>query len=308
MNRRAPSWPLYMVTATRLLLITLTLGFIPVFLVFIAPEGPLMQVAGSIVILLLVSLNLFTGRSRISVSSSKTQIVVEEEMNFGDIELPPPILSEESTSEIRDSKIRRSRGRKAAEEPPEMELPLPFPNPNTVSMEEGSPLPDIPDEDVEGLAKIHVAKSDPELMAEAEVDRYLEQQRARRSVFRERLQRERRSEMSHRKAEEARKWADLEDGEDLSTITKIPGHGLAVMYEPEDPDPSIPQGISYFRIDDHRILKIRVSLDVPDTSRTSWQEESGQDSQAPIPPLPLPPDMEMPPPLPELPPPVSTDD
>ena len=43
-------------------------------------------------------------------------------------------------------------------------------------------------------------------------------------------------EMSKRMAEEAGKWTEIEDGEDLSTLTSIPGHGLAVMYEPEEPD------------------------------------------------------------------------
>ncbi len=261
-----------------------------------------MQIAGSVVILLLVSLILFTGRRRIPVSNSKSEVVIEETI-FGDIELPPPIISEESTSEIRDSKIRRSRGRRITEEPQEMDMPSPLANPDVFSMEEGPPLPQIQDEDVEGLAKVHVAKSDPELLAEAEVDRYLEQQRARRSVFRDRLHRERRLELSFRKAEEVSKWSDVEDGEDLSTITKIPGHGLAVMCEPEDPDPSIPQGISYFRIDDERILKIRVSLDVPDHSQNTGNEESASDSQLTMPPLPLSPGMEIPPPLPELPPP-----
>ena len=300
MNRRTPSCPWYMVTATRLILIALTLIFIPVFLVFIVPEGLLLQIAGSVVILLLISLILFTGR-RTLVSNSKSKVVIEEETIFGDIELPPPIISEESTSEIRDSKIRRSRGRGVTEDPQEMDIPSPLPNPDVFSMEEGPPLPQIQDEDVEGLAKVHVAKSDPELLAEAEVDRYLEQQRARRSVFRDRLHRERRLGLSHRKAEEVSKWSDVEDGEDLSTITKIPGHGLAVSYEPEDPDPSIPQGISYFRIDDERILKIRVSLDVPDQSQNSGNEESGLDSQLPMPPPPLPSGMETPPPLPALP-------
>ncbi|RAH07406.1 MAG: hypothetical protein CMA00_000420, partial [Methanobacteriota archaeon] len=79
-------------------------------------------------------------------------------------------------------------------------------------------------------------------------------------------------------------------------------------YEPEDPDPSIPQGISYFRIDDKRILKIRVSLDVPDHSQNSGNEESRLDSQVPMPPPPLPSGMETLPPLPELPHPPSNDD
>ena len=45
-----------MVTATRLLLFVMTAASIPIYLVFIIPEGLLMQVAGAVLILLLLSL------------------------------------------------------------------------------------------------------------------------------------------------------------------------------------------------------------------------------------------------------------
>ena len=93
-------------------------------------------------------------------------------------------------------------------------------------------------------------------------------------------------EMSKRVSEEARKWAQVEDGEDLSKITSIPGHGLAVFYEPEEPDTTIPQGISYVRIDDERVLKVRVSLDVPRLEYNTPHEEmseSQDDASTPLP-------------------------
>ena len=133
------------------------------------------------------------------------------------------------------------------------------------------------------------------MLAEAEVDQYLAQQRVRRAIFRERLYRERRIEKSKRLANEVRKWAETEDGEDLSTLTGIPGHGLAVMFEPEFPSPDIPQGISYVRIDDTRILKVRVSLDVHSSMAGSPTPDgpfanlpTSNDPEMPIPPLPLP--------------------
>ena len=156
---------------------------------------------------------------------------------------------------------------------------------------------------------VHIAKEDPELQAEAEVDRYLVQQRQRREIFRERLHKERRLEKSKRMAEEASKWSEVEDGEDLSTLTSIPGHGLAVMYEPEEPDPSIPQGISYVRIDDERVLKIRVSLDAPRGMQADNDEFQDNELEDDLPVPPSPQGMPMPPlPLPDLPPPVGADD
>ncbi len=267
-----------------------------------------MQAAGAVLILLLVSMVLFTGRDPVP-RTKKSPVVIEQESEFGDIELPPPIHSEESTTEVRDSKIRRSRGRKNIPNPLEPIIQEPIPAPAPGFSLDIPQIPLSPDDDVEGMARVHIAKSDPELQVEAEVDQYLTQQRERRAVFRERLYRERRLEMSKRVSEEARKWAHTEDGEDLSTLTSIPGHGLAVFYEPEGPDPSIPQGISYVRIDDERVLKVRVSLDVPRAMDSSLEEEVGDflgvDSMPPLP------DSEMPmppPPMPDLPPSVLPED
>ncbi|MCH1591688.1 MAG: hypothetical protein L7R66_01710, partial [Candidatus Thalassarchaeaceae archaeon] len=262
-----------MVTATRLILFALCIISIPIYLVFIVPEGLIMQAAGAVLILLMVSMLLFTGKKSVSSAKKKSSIIINHESDFGDIELPPAVLSEESTIEIRDSKIRRSRRRQSVSDTSEPVLPVTMPNPSpSISLDE-SQTHLVSDDDIEGMARVHIAKSDPELQAEAEVEQYLAQQRERRAVFRDRLHRERRMETSKRVAEEIRKWSQVEDGEDLSTLTSIPGHGLSVVYEPEEPDPSIPQGLSYVRIDDERVLKVRVSLDVPRLSEISSEEE-----------------------------------
>ena len=147
------------------------------------------------------------------------------------------------------------------------------------------------------------------MLAEAEVDQYLAQQRVRRAIFRERLYRERRIEKSKRLANEVRKWAETEDGEDLSTLTGIPGHGLAVMFEPELPSPDIPQGISYVRIDDNRILKVRVSLDVHSSSMTGSLTPDIDGKIADLPPAFQDSEMSIPPPsIPEPPSPINRED
>jgi hypothetical protein len=298
-----------MVTATRLLLIVMSIVSIPIYLVFIVPEGLIMQAAGAVLILLMVSTILFTGRRPIPLAKKSIPVFIDQESDFGDIELPLPVHSEASISDVRDSKIRRSRGRKKLSDPPEPVIleTLPISSPE-ISLD-APQIPIVLDEDVEGMARVHIARSDPELQVEAEVDQYLAQQRGRREVFRARFHHERRLEMSKRVANEVRKWTQVEEGEDLSTLTSIPGHGLAIFYEPEDPDPSIPQGIYYVRIDDERVLKVRVSLDVPRSATTSSEEEM---IEAPavdsIPPLSTS-GMSMPPlPLPDLPPPIGPED
>ena len=298
-----------MVTATRLLLIAITVASVPLYFVFIIPEGILLQIAGAVIILLLISLLLFTGRPSIPNRKKKT-VEIKEDPVFADIELPPPVISDDSVSQSRESKLRRSRRRSAIQESNLTETlpPLPMPD-NAVSLESVT-VPDSSTVDsIEGVAKVHLAKVDPELEAEAEVDRYLARQRDRRSVFRDRLYKERRQEMANRVAEKVREWGDVEDGEDLSTLTGIPGHGLAVMYEPEFPDPTIPQGITYVRIDEQRVLKIRISLDFPQDLDSSKVSENIQVDSIENPPPPSPIDSQMPPlPLPEMPPPVSGED
>ena len=298
-----------MATATRPLLIVMTAMSIPIYLVFIVPEGLLMQAAGAVLILLLVSMILFTGRRPAPSIAKENEVVIDGDSTFRDIDLPAPVLSEEKTSEIRDSKIRRSRGRQISPEIIDLPTTMPMPEqPPSISMVD-TDSSDFQVGEIEETARVHVAKADPEIQAEAEVDRYLDQQRQRREIFRERLHKERRLEKSKRMAEEAVKWTDVENGEDLSTLTSIPGHGLAVMYEPEEPDNSIPQGISYIRIDDGRILKVRVSLDAPrgmEAGNDGIQDEVlGVD----MPPLPSHQEMPIPPPpASNLPPPVGSDD
>jgi len=268
-----------------------------------------MQAAGAVLILLMFSMLLFTGRKTVPQIRTEFSDDSAEETDFGDIELPPPVFSEESTTEIRDSKIRRSRGRKTPQYTSEPEISEPNPYPSLDISLDNPQIPLPTENEVEGMASVHIAKSDPELQAEAEVDLYLAQQRGRREIFRERLHRERRLEKSKRVSEEVRKWSDVEDGEDLSTLTSIPGHGLAVFYEPEEPDPSIPQGISYVRIDDERILKVRVSLNVPRPEDTSSEEEMEEPPEFDVDPPLAPSGMPMPPPpLPDLPPPIGPEE
>ena len=308
MNRSSPLCRTRMVSATRLLLIVMTITAIPIYLVFIVPEGLIMQAAGAVLILLMVSMLLFSGRRPIP-SAKKGPVFIDQGPDFGDIELPPPVNSEESPEEVRSSKIRRSRRRQKSPEMPVPEIPESPPEPFPSSSIEPMSITSESDEDAEGTARVHIARSDPELQAEAEVDLYLAQQRGRREVFRDRLHRERRLEKSKRLAIEVSKWAEVEDGEDLSTLTSIPGHGLAVFYEPEEPDPSIPQGVSYVRIDDERVLKVRVSLDVPRSESSAPEEEMGEPQGIDSPPLPPSPGMPMPPlPLPDLPPPIGPED
>jgi len=279
-----------MASTSRPLLIVLIIAAIPIYYVFIASEGLLVQIAGAVVILLLVSLLLFTGRQSIPMPDALGAGKPPQVETLGAIELPPPVLAEEGAAQRREEKIRRSRGRQATEPMPAPPLPpsIPMSTPEATTELEGDSL-QLGDS-VTGLAKVYIATSDPESQMESEVDAYLMQKRVKMGVVRDRIHRERRIELAGRVASEVSKWTTIEDGEDISALLKDPNHGLTVLTEPEDPDPTIPQGVSYVRIDDNRVIKIRVSLEVQSNSEPS-----------PEPKLPYP---TLPPPSPGLPPPV----
>ena len=306
-----------MVSLTRLALWLAVLLGVPLFLVLQGDAGLMTRVAGGIVLLALVSILMFSGRSPVP---KPPKITVEPEMKKEpkvEIDLPEPVLEVEGASERRGRKIKRSRGKA-----PQPELPLPNPppmpmNPPVVAEDGGlspTPLPVMP---VDGgsVAARYVAESNPQGDFEAEVEEFVGQRRAKRAEIRSRIDRRRRMKMAERRAAKAKMWSAVEDGEDLAELLKQPEHGMTVLDEPESPDPTRPQGVSYVRIDEARILRLRIPLEViPRESSRSTKEETvpvSTDDPNGMPPLPPPPGMppmSSPPGMPPIPPPVNPDE
>ena len=119
------------------------------------------------------------------------------------------------------------------------------------------------------------------------------------------IERRRRMKLAERKASMARKWSEAEDGEDLASILREEGHGLTVYEEPESPNTGKPLGITYFRIDENRILMMRKPLEVISKITQERISEANPGSELPTPPQMPPPGMPpLPPPgMPPLPPP-----
>jgi hypothetical protein len=67
--------------------------------------------------------------------------------------------------------------------------------------------------------------------------------------------------MAEIRASTARMWEDHASGEDLVALLQTPGHGHSVMVEPEHPEPGHVYGATFIRIDEGRILKLRLPLD-----------------------------------------------
>ena len=298
-----------MVSLTRLILwIAVILGSL-LFLILSGDMSPLTQIAGGIVLLALVSLLMFSGRSPVP---QPPKIVVEPEVKKEpkvEIDLPEPVLEVETASQRKEEKIKRSRGKSPQ---PEMPLPTLPPMPTPVAAEGDLPppvpMPVIIDDD-SNLAARYVAESNPQGDFEAEVEEFVDQRRAKRAEIRSRIERKRRMQMAERRAAKARIWAAVEDGEDLAELLKQPDHGMAVIDEPESPDSTKPQGVSYVRIDEKRILRIRIPLEVkPREDIRKKDQEEMVDEMPPMPPPPGMPPMPPPPGMPPMPPPVKPDE
>jgi len=285
---------------------------IPLFLVLQGEASEITRVAGGTILLALVSILMFSGRSPVSKPPKVKTVVVEEPKV--EIDLPEPVLELEGPSERREGKIKRSRGKVAQPVAEVLPPPLPVPPPVSTAEDEGAPaipMPPVPG-DGNVVASRYVAESDPQSGEEAEVEAYVSDRRVKRAEIRSQLVRKRRMDLAERRASKARAWSAVEDGEDLSALLKDPNHGLTVLEEPEEADPSKPQGVSYIRIDDERILKVRSPLEMP-VKKTSIQAPT-EVSEMPLPPpdnMPPPPGMPpMPPPpgMPPMPPPVTREE
>ena len=304
-----------MVSLTRLVLwIAVILGSL-LFLILQGDAGLVTRVAGGVVLLALVSLLMFSGRSPVPrpAKASSTKIVVESDVKKEpkvEVDLPEPVLEVESASQRREGKIKRSRGKS-----PEPEMPLPAPPvamPPPVVTDDGevsAPMPVITEDS--NVAARYVAESNPQGDFEAEVEEFVGQRRAKRAEIRSRIERKRRMKMAERRAAKARMWSAVEDGEDLAELLKQPDHGMTVLDEPESPDSTKPQGVSYVRIDEERVLRLRIPLEVNprQVTRSTTEEVVAMDDE--LPPMPPPPGMPpMPPPpgMPPMPPPVNPDE
>jgi len=304
-----------MVSLTRLVLwIAVILGSL-LFLILQGDAGLVTRVAGGVVLLALVSLLMFSGRSPVPrpAKASSTKIVVESDVKKEpkvEEDLPEPVLEVESASQRRDGKIKRSRGKS-----PEPEMPLPAPPvamPPPVVTDDGdvsAPMPVITEDS--NVAARYVAESNPQGDFEAEVEEFVGQRRAKRAEIRSRIERKRRMKMAERRAAKARMWSAVEDGEDLAELLKQPDHGMTVLDEPESPDSTKPQGVSYVRIDEERVLRLRIPLEVNprQVTRSTTEEVVAMDDEVtPMPPPPGMPPMPPPPGMPPMPPPVNSDE
>jgi hypothetical protein len=301
------------VSYTRLFLLTLLAVGTPLFLIFQGTMSFGLQIASATVLLAFLAIYVFSGRKPLPKPPKMPSVTIEDDDEPEELDLPAPVVEMDSVSDKREEKIRRSRGRVAAPAAPAMPMPPPGvplpppgapipampPMPTAPSMPPPMPAPGAPPAVAgggENVARRLVVARDAQSEMESEIETYVEERRVKRAEIRGRIERRRRMALAERRAAKVRMWTELEDGEDLGALLNRANHGLTVIDEPEDPDDSAPLGVSYVRIDESRIIKLRIPLSVPE-----------KQDETPTNPLPQMPEMgempPMPPPSGDLPPP-----
>tara|TARA_B100000424_G_scaffold138576_1_gene105262 strand:- start:639 stop:1568 length:930 start_codon:yes stop_codon:yes gene_type:complete len=307
-----------MVSLTRLINWAALIGGSLLFFLLQGEVNIIQRVAGASVLLALASLLIFTGRERLEIPSKDDNIEIEEEA------MTLPESPEQINIEVVKPKSEMRRTRGSSNIPVNMPAPPPLPvmipppslptQPPAISDLPSPPIPDTPDvtstlPEGTNVAKKYIAKGDAISDEEEEIEGYIAQRRQKREKMLSDIERRRRMKLAERKASMARKWSEAEDGEDLASILREEGHGLTVYEEPESPNTGKPLGITYFRIDENRILMMRKPLEVISKITQERISEANPGSELPTPPQMPPPGMPpLPPPgMPPLPPPNFVD-
>jgi hypothetical protein len=180
------------------------------------------------------------------VQASETVVEEPEEED----ELPAPVTADTlDGATLRERKLAKIAAAQAAQE-------------SALAQQED----DVVEVEVE-LEDVHVADEyvvdvSPESVEDADIELTVNERRERHEAIRERIKRRRRGQMAEIRASTARMWEDHAGGEDLVALLQTPGHGHTVLEEPEHPQPGHVYGATFIRIDEARILKLRLPLDV----------------------------------------------
>jgi len=165
--------------------------------------------------------------------------------------------------------------------------------------EEDEEVQEISVDEIEEIDDLHIAEEyvveiDAESIEEAKIEDVVSERRRHHAEIRKRIEMRRREQMAEVRASAAKMWDD-KSGEDLAAIVSNEGHGLTILDEPDEVESGHPYGATFIRLDDTRVLKVRVALD--DGFKAAELEEEEDE----LPPLLLPDGTTLPlPPLPAV--------
>ena len=241
-------------------------------------EDPRINFAFAAGLLVLFSLVLFTGgkrkrRKRAQSSRSRSATSAPETAASVSVDVPEPVTEEEDAGTRRGRKLAKAE---SAEDEEDEEVVV------------------LDEEDIEDevhVAEEYVVDLDAQTLEEADIEEFIDVRRDKREAIKDRIEMRRRGQLADIRASAARMWAQHDEGEDLLALLSRPGHGLEVLDEPEKVTPGHPYGATYVRLDDARVLKVRVALDEGYVSASEQDDEMDELPDLPPPPdgLPLPP-------------------
>lgn len=235
-------------------------------------EDPRINFAFAIGLLVLFSLVLFTGgkgksRKRARSRHSRSATPATETAASASIDVPEPVVEEEDAGTRRGRKLAKAD---SAEDSAEAE-----------DEEEVVVLDEEAIEDEVHVAEEYVVDIDAQTLEEADIEEFIDDRRDKRAAIKDRIEMRRRGQLADIRASAARMWAQHDEGEDLLALLSRPGHGLEVLDEPEKVAPGHPYGATYVRLDDARVLKVRVPLDEGYVGASEQQDEEAPCSRTP---------------------------
>ena len=198
-----------------------------------------------------------------AVAVDQEQVSIEEDEED---DLPAPVTADFlDGATLRERKLAKIAAAEAAKAEAAVEA-------EAEAQADGEVMVEVELEDVH-VADEYVVDVSPESVEDADIELTVRDRRERHEAIRERIKRRRMGQMADIRASTARMWEEHASGEDLVALLQTPGHGHTVMVEPEHPEPGHVYGATFVRIDDARILKLRLPLDVGFESVGSTQAE-----------------------------------
>lgn len=225
-------------------------------------------------LLLLAAGLLMTGGKKKSKRRPSPRKTNSEESDEESFELPEAVVEDEDGGSRRDRKVAASVDTSESESETDAEE-------SVIQISEDDIEEELP------VAQEYIVDITAEQVEEADIEDYVEDRRAKRAEVKRRIEERRRGQLAEIRASAARMWSKQDDGEDILATLATPGHGLTVLDEPVEVAPGHPYGATYVRVDDARVLKIRVALDDGFVAASEFEEEVEVEFDLPPPPLPL---------------------
>ncbi len=240
--------------------------------------------------LILAIIWVYLGDAKPTVQVKKARVVTFESEGDSDskVDIPEVITKDDMDgASLRERKMAKVMASQSEDED------------NMVTIE-----PDDELEEVEvSIESVHVADEfvvevSPQSIEDANIAAHINQKMDRHDRIRARIEERRRDQMAEIRASTAKMWEEHSSGEDLVGLIQSENHGHEILIEPTTAEAGHVYGATLVRIDDSKILKLRVPLDSGyvavesvRSSETAMPLPEGLPSPAELglPPLPAPP-------------------